>query len=186
MVRLHPHIALLCLATRVISISISERGFNAATIDGKDVPTTTDFPSPQTTDENSDIANTYTVDEYKYQFHKDPDDPSAPEFIAWAYSNFPEYMGQYADCENRESTYKALLATFIPETPSVTSTRTGASSATTGTGQAGNSDSGNGSEPQKGGARRVTGSAVLVLVVVAAAHIVMGYSRIVCRIAPIV
>ncbi|KAJ6469670.1 hypothetical protein DFH09DRAFT_1111113 [Mycena vulgaris] len=199
MLHILTYLALLSLTKDTISTSIMERNFDAVTIDGKDVPTTTDFPAPQNTDGGSDINTAYrayiqecginlqqttaqAVDEYHFQFHKDPDNPTAPEFIAWAYSNFPEYMGQYMDCENRESTYKALLATFIPETSSATSThtipatRTGKSSAATATGQGGGIDDGNsdnGSGSQNGGqvVNCVPSLTILALALISAAKL---------------
>ncbi|KAJ7188910.1 hypothetical protein C8R46DRAFT_1206025 [Mycena filopes] len=117
-------------------------------VDGKHVPSTTDFPAPETTDDGSTIASAYeayieecglvlqqanaqAVDEYKYEFGSDPADSNSPAFIVWAYNHFLAYEGQYDTCQSEEKKYQSLLATFIPETPSPTS-HTGTSPTGTG------------------------------------------------------
>lgn len=150
--------------------------------------TTTDFPAPETTNSGSSIANAYTLyiqycgiefqqdhDEAIAQYTSDfnsppPDDPNAPDFIAWAYTHVQLYKAGYQMCEMYESKYKDLLATFVPETLSQTST-TGAPATQTSTGH---KDSGGGSS-EDGGMSKTDGTStsvpkltVLVLSLVAA------------------
>ncbi|KAJ7125322.1 hypothetical protein C8R44DRAFT_734587 [Mycena epipterygia] len=160
-----PKLACLSIGASVSASYITGRDFSAVAIDGKDVPlmhdrTTTDFPPPETTEgAGSSIVDTYNlyiqncgksfqdahgsaVAEYHREFNKDPDDPNAPDFIAWAYTHFIPYQDAYSLCETYEGKYKQPLATFIPETPSVTSPPKA-----TGTGQGGgSSDNGSGSK----------------------------------------
>ncbi|KAJ7203265.1 hypothetical protein GGX14DRAFT_398852 [Mycena pura] len=123
--------------------------FTASVIDGHDVPTTTDVPRPETTDGSSDIATVYSfyvqycgqsftdahdsaVADYTYNFNKAPDDPNATDFIAWAYVHSATYKNAYRMCAVYEDTYKQLLATFVPDTPSATTpTVTGTSARAT-------------------------------------------------------
>ncbi|KAJ7133755.1 hypothetical protein C8R43DRAFT_956604 [Mycena crocata] len=108
MYRLLPHFALLAFAAPFVSASIAGRDFDAAQIDGKHVPTTTNFYAPQTTDENSKIGFAYSltsrsaerassektlsaISQYHEKFGKDSDDPKDPSFISWAYSNVAFY-----------------------------------------------------------------------------------------------
>ncbi|KAJ7750078.1 hypothetical protein DFH07DRAFT_775216 [Mycena maculata] len=149
MLKLRTQITLWGLAGTIASTSFgfrkdanSGRDFDPIAINGSDVPTTTDFAAPETTDANSDIANAYrsyiqacgqdlqqanqeAVGAYNDQFKTNPSDPNAPNFVAWAYSNVPVYKGSYQACENRESTYQSLLATFVPDTSSVTNSVSG-------------------------------------------------------------
>ncbi|KAJ7125320.1 hypothetical protein C8R44DRAFT_915135 [Mycena epipterygia] len=189
-----PQLVCLSIVAGASATYIVERDFNAAAIDGKDVPTTTDLPQPQTTEgPSSNIVNAYNlyiqncgqsfqdahdsaVAEYNHEFNKDPDDPNAPDFIAWAYTHFIPYQSAYRLCETHESDYKQLLATFIPETPSSTSptkttpTGTGANSFTS---QGGGSSSTPG--PKKGGAMPcLPRFSVLAMALAAALVVLMG------------
>jgi hypothetical protein len=102
------------------------------------IRTTTDLPAPKTTDDHSNISLAYqgylencgffldyakqdAMYQYEVQEHKAPDDSNAPDFIAWAYSHIMKYRTAYRQCEDEESVYKELLATFVPDTPSSTS-----------------------------------------------------------------
>ncbi|KAJ7503151.1 hypothetical protein B0H11DRAFT_1906908 [Mycena galericulata] len=177
------------------SSHIAGRDFTAITINGSDVPTTTDFPSPETTDTGSDIANAYSlyiqncgasfqdahdsaVAEYKSEFNKDPDDPNAPDFIAWAYTHFIPYQSAYQLCEDYESKYTQLLATFTPETPSDTDmpgNQTVLPASATGVRKGGNATGGTDKgRVQTGGASSIPKFTAL-LSMSAVAHVLMGY-----------
>ncbi|KAJ7188916.1 hypothetical protein C8R46DRAFT_1341551 [Mycena filopes] len=156
------------------------------------VPTTTDFPPPNTTNPNSPIAQKYlqytqfcgkqlqeeteaSASEYEHQFGHPPADTTSPEFLTWAYNNVVPWAGIYSACNGAESDYKALLATFTPDaapsTAGVSSqaTKTGSPSSTATVG------GGGGGTPQAGGASTVVPEvAVLLLTTVVGAVAVLG------------
>ncbi|KAJ7286974.1 hypothetical protein C8J57DRAFT_1215265 [Mycena rebaudengoi] len=160
------HICLMALIISTHSSRISLRVLPVLPIDGlaSQIPTTTDFPAPQTTDDNSDIADAYrlylqecgqpmqdglqiAIEEYKRDQNKDPDDPNSQDFSEWAYTHILNYQSHYRLCVDHESKYKNLLATFVPDKPTSTSALDGQA---TGGGKSTSSGSGSGDDGGKG------------------------------------
>ncbi|KAJ6590109.1 hypothetical protein DFH09DRAFT_1074575 [Mycena vulgaris] len=171
MAPLLPQLVTLSIVAAASSSYITGRHFTAIQIDGNNAPWGVSLQLKE--------AHVDAVAEYKEDFNKNPDDPNAPDFIAWAYTHVLPYQSAYQLCEDNESTYKDLLATFIPETVSATSstkspsaTRTTSSSATTVTSQEGNSNDGIGSNT--GGSSRAPSHTVLALAVVAGEKLLLG------------
>ncbi|KAJ7432085.1 hypothetical protein B0H11DRAFT_2209853 [Mycena galericulata] len=106
-----------------------------------EVPTTTDFPPPETTQQNSTIyiawsdyvqecgpsgmqaAQEGAIDQYKTQFGSPPPDPNSLDFVNWAITNFFPYNIALATCQNLESSYQQMLATFVPQISPSTSAK---------------------------------------------------------------
>lgn len=110
------------------------------------------------------------IDQYKTQFGNPPTDPDSLDFINWAIDNFIPYKSAFASCQQFESRYQQLLATFIPDAPpSASATSTQATdtghppSSPTSSTPAANGAGGNGRGPSTGSAVSCDPRAMLVL-----------------------
>ncbi|KAJ7655596.1 hypothetical protein DFH06DRAFT_1412299 [Mycena polygramma] len=133
--------------------------------EGTNVPSNTDFPAPQTTD-NSTITSAYTsyttdcgapldkalndaADFYVSGGLPRPADLHDPTFVKWAYFHYPDYETAVDTCQEQESIYTALLL--------ATGTKTASSSGPTPSGKVGGGNS------TGGGISHVPESALLLL-----------------------
>ncbi|KAJ7286970.1 hypothetical protein C8J57DRAFT_1495451 [Mycena rebaudengoi] len=109
------NICFMALITSAYASRLSLRGFDAVEIDGTNVPTATDLPAPKTTDDHSNISLAYQGYLENCGFFLDYAKQDA------MYHHIMKYRTAYRQCEDEESVYKELLATFVPDTPSSTS-----------------------------------------------------------------